>query len=101
MASTHNPPLQPKDPLWITYATPSEPKVSNFVSVVKKDLKTKRYIHVTKEDRYWLATVAKDRVLLDKSKVEENRSKWRNLLVGKFLGSNITLSFLKDKINSK
>lgn len=81
----------------VIHANGAGPSHLSFNGAVKKGLKTSRYIPVIEEERNRLATIIKDRVIIDKVRLNGSRSEWKNSLVGKFLGSKIPANFLKDK----
>lgn len=45
----------------------------NFVGTVKKGMKNTRYVPVTEDKRCHLASIIKDKIIIDKQRLEENR----------------------------
>lgn len=74
----------------------------NYIGAVKKGLSRNsfRYVLVTEEERAWLTSMVKDKVV-DKSILEVNCKIWENSLVKKILGPKILINILKEKIINK
>lgn len=67
----------------------------------EESIKINMYVPVTEEERKILAIVVKERVIIDKTKLDDSRNKWKNSLDGKFLGLKISIQILKDSVNGK